>query len=74
MERLDTEAAILGYIFDILVKVMQKKKERSIELKTYSRMADFVEVAEIISRRMGYPEYGFLNAYYRNIGLHRTGP
>lgn len=35
---------------------MQKKKEGGIELKTHSRMADFVEVAEIISRSMGYPK------------------
>ena len=32
-------------------------------------MADFAEVAEIISRCMGYPENKFLAAYYKNIGL-----
>lgn len=32
-------------------------------------MADFAEVAEIISRCMGYPKNKFLEAYYRNIGL-----
>ena len=32
-------------------------------------MADFAEVAEIISRCMGYSENKFLAAYYENIGL-----
>ena len=32
-------------------------------------MADFAEIAEIISRCMGYSENKFLAAYYENIGL-----
>jgi hypothetical protein len=32
-------------------------------------MADFAEVAEIISRCIGHPENKFLAAYYKNIGL-----
>jgi hypothetical protein len=60
---------LLGYIFDILVKVMLKKKEGGIELKKYPRMADFAETAEIISRCIGNNENKFLDAYYRNIGL-----
>jgi Bifunctional DNA primase/polymerase, N-terminal len=60
---------LLGYIFDILVKVMQKKNEGGIDLKMYPRMADFAEIAEIICRCMGYPENRFLDAYYRDIGL-----
>jgi hypothetical protein len=32
-------------------------------------MADFAEVAEIISRCMGYQDNKFLTAYYKNIGL-----
>ena len=32
-------------------------------------MADFAEVAETISRCMGYPENKFLAAYYKNIDL-----
>jgi hypothetical protein len=65
---------LLGYIFDILVKVLDvKNKQQSgsdiINLKEYPRMADFAEAAEIISRCMGYSENKFLAAYYRNIGL-----
>jgi hypothetical protein len=60
---------VLGYIFDILVQVIKKRKEGGIELKSHPRIADFAEVAEIISRCMGYPENKFLAAYYKNIGL-----
>ncbi len=60
---------LLGYIFDILVKVLEKKKQGGIELKGYPRMADFAEVAEIIARCMGYADNKFLAAYYTNIGL-----
>ena len=65
---------LLGYIFDILVKVLQKKKSKqeggeAIELKGYPRMADFAEIAEIISRCMGYPDNKLLDVYYKNIGL-----
>jgi hypothetical protein len=60
---------LLGYIFDMLVKVIQRKKHGSIEIKDHPRMADFAEVAEIISRSMGYPENKFLAAYHKNIGL-----
>jgi hypothetical protein len=60
---------VLGYIFDTLVQVIKKRKEGGIELKDHPRMADFAEVAEIISRCMGYPDNKFLSAYYKNIGL-----
>jgi hypothetical protein len=60
---------LLGYIFDILVQVIKKRKEGGIEIKSHPRMADFAEVAEIISRCMGYPENKFLAAYHKNIGL-----
>ena len=61
---------LLGYIFDILVKVLQiRKNQGGIELQGHPRMADFAEIAEIISRCMGYPENRFLDAYYKNIGL-----
>ena len=61
---------LLGYILDTLVKVLQvKKNQGGIELQGHPRMADFAEIAEIISRCMGYPENMFLDAYYKNIGL-----
>jgi hypothetical protein len=58
---------LLGYIMDILVKVLSKRSVFS--LKVHPRMADFAELAEVISRSMGYPDGEFLKAYYRNIGL-----
>jgi hypothetical protein len=60
---------LLGYIFDILVRVMKKKSEGGIKMKSHPRMADFAEVAEIISRIMGNMENKFLEVYHRNIGL-----
>ena len=63
------KAQVLGYIFDILVRVIKKRNDGGIELKGHPRMADFAEVSEIISRCMGYNENKFLAAYYKNIGL-----
>jgi hypothetical protein len=41
---------LLGYILDIIVKVLQvKKSQGGIELQDHPRMADFAELAEIIS-------------------------
>ena len=46
---------LLGYIFDILVKVLQIKQNGGITiLNGLNRMADFEEYAEIISRCIGY--------------------
>lgn len=54
----------------MLVRVLQvKKSQGGIELQGHPRMADFAEIAEIISRCMGYPENKFLETYYKNIGL-----
>ena len=36
---------LLGYIFDILVKVLQVKKNGGIKLNGQPRMADFAEIA-----------------------------
>src|SRR5215212_285555 len=63
------KAQLLGYIFDILVKVLRVRNNGSIELKGHPRMADFAEVAEIISHTMGYRDNKFLTVYYKNIGL-----
>lgn len=43
---------LLGYIFDIMVKVLQVKSKGGINLKELPRMADFAEIAEIASRCM----------------------
>ncbi len=56
---------VLGFIFDSLVKVLNRLKE--VQLKKYPRMADWAEICEVISRCLGYPENAFLNAYYKNI-------
>jgi hypothetical protein len=63
---------VLGYIFDTLSRALKLKKEGQIELNELPRMADFAEIAEAISRAMGYPENEFLEAYYKNIGLQTT--
>lgn len=61
---------LLGYIFDILVKVLKFKEQRiPINLEDLPRMADFAEYGEIISRCMGYNDREFIDAYYANINL-----
>jgi hypothetical protein len=63
------KAHVLGYIFDILVRVLQIRKNGGVEIRGYPRMADFAEIGEIISRCMGYADNEFLDAYYKNIEL-----
>ena len=62
---------LLGYILDILVKVLKWKKDNpGIELiKDLPRMADWAEWSEIISRRMGEADNAFIDAYNQNINL-----
>jgi hypothetical protein len=61
---------LLGYIFDILVKLLKWKKEGiSLNLPTLPRMAEFCEYGEMISRLMGYKDNEFVNVYYNNIKL-----
>ena len=60
---------LLGYIFDILVKVLDMRQTTSVEFEKLPRMADFAEVAEIISRCMGNKDNQFIDAYYENIKL-----
>jgi hypothetical protein len=60
---------LLGYIFDILVRILQVKSKGGINLKELPRMADFAEIAEIASRCMDYDDNEFLKAYDRNIEL-----
>lgn len=61
---------LLGYIIDILVKVLKIRQQGiPINLKDLPRMADFAEYGEIISRCMGYNDKEFIKAYYANINL-----
>jgi DNA polymerase elongation subunit (family B) len=62
---------LLGYIFDILVKVLtfQKQNPDGLRLSEYPRLADFAEVGEIISRCMDNRPGKFIEAYFRNIEL-----
>lgn len=63
---------LLGYIFDILSKVLEWKNNVNgpqLNLTKLPRMAEFAEYGEIISRCMGNPSNLFINAYYKNIKL-----
>jgi hypothetical protein len=60
---------LLGYIFDILSKVLRVVSNGGIELKSYPRFADFAEIGEIISRCMDNKEGAFTKAYDDNINL-----
>jgi hypothetical protein len=57
---------LLGYIFDILVKVLKWKNEGGLILDKLSRMAEFVQYGEMISRCMGHKENEFIDAYRQN--------
>jgi hypothetical protein len=62
---------VLGYIIDILVKVLRYKAEHGeIDFPNgINRMADWEEYAEIISRCMGNPDGEFQRVYQENIGI-----
>jgi len=63
---------LLGYILDILGKVLNWKNDVNgpkLNLSKLPRMAEFAEYGEIISRCMGNPGNLFINAYYKNIKL-----
>lgn len=60
---------LLGYIFDILFTVLAWKEEGKTLNLTLSRMADWTEYSEMISRAMGHKDGEFLNAYYNNLEL-----
>ncbi|PWU81183.1 MAG: hypothetical protein DLM72_08300 [Candidatus Nitrosopolaris wilkensis] len=57
---------LLGYIFDIMVKVLQIKP--TVKLTDLPRMADFAAWGEAIARTLGYEPLEFINIYYSNIG------
>ena len=67
----EIKSKLLGYIFDIIVKVLNFKKQQvSISLPNgFDRMADWEEYAEIISICMGYQEGEFLKVYQKNINI-----
>ena len=67
----EIKSQLLGYIFDIIVKVINYKKQQgSIALTNgFNRMADWEEYAEIISRCMGYQYDKFLIVYQKNINI-----
>ncbi|MGA9841452.1 MAG: hypothetical protein WBQ25_03985, partial [Nitrososphaeraceae archaeon] len=58
---------LLGYIFDILVKVLGRIGE--VKLQELPRMADFAEMGELVARCLGYKDNEFTEAYNRNIGF-----
>jgi len=63
---------LLGYILDILVKVLEWKNNVNrpeLVLDRLPRMAEFAEYGEIISRCMGNPGNLFIHAYRKNIQL-----
>jgi hypothetical protein len=62
---------VLGYIFDILVKVLRYKDEHGeIEFPDgQNRMGDWEEYCEIISRCMGNKDWEFQRVYQDNIGV-----
>jgi hypothetical protein len=61
---------LLGYIFDILVKVTHWKNNGFVlNLDGLLRMSEFAEYGEMILRAIGYNENEFINAYYKNIEL-----
>ena len=55
---------LLGFIFDVLAKAMKIKS--TLKLNRLSRMADFTEWGEAISRALGYEDMSFINAYLKN--------
>ena len=64
------KSELLGYIFNILVKVLQVKQNGGITIeKGLNRMADFEQYAEIISQCLGNKEGEFLRVYQDNINI-----
>jgi hypothetical protein len=61
---------LLGFIFDILCKVLKTiSTDGIIRPKELPRMADFALHGEIVARCLGYDENVFLNAFNENIKL-----
>jgi len=62
---------LLGYIFDILVKVLNwiQNNGMMIELDKLPRMADWAGYGEIVARCMGLADNQFIKAYENNAKL-----
>jgi ribosomal protein S27E len=60
---------VLGFILDIIVRVLDIKSKGDIKLKSISRMADFEIACEMISRCLGYEDDDFIKAYEENKSL-----
>jgi hypothetical protein len=58
---------LLGYIFDVIVNVLNRIGE--VKLDELPRMADFAELGELIARCLGYEEGKLTEVYNANIGL-----
>jgi hypothetical protein len=59
---------LLGYILDILVKVIQTMRENgSIKFRELPRMADFAAYAELVSRCLGNEDNKFMEAFNGNV-------
>ena len=54
---------LLGFIFDVLVKVLQVKARGGITVTSMSRLVDFETDCEIIARCLGYQGEEFTKAY-----------
>jgi hypothetical protein len=57
----------LAYIFDILVKCLERYDEVERQIKPNHRLADFVIWGEVISRVIGNKDNEFLEAWHQNI-------
>lgn len=57
---------ILGYLFDLLSRVLRRYEKEHKTIKPNHRLADFVVWGEIISRELGYPPMEFLKAWKLN--------
>lgn len=58
---------LLGYIFDVLAKVLKRKQEGNINVKGLPSLADWGEWCELISQEMGNNQEVFIEAFNRNI-------
>ncbi len=57
---------LLGYILDVLVKVLDYESNNPNQRFKLSRMTEFAKYGEIVARCMGYKDNEFIEAYKRN--------
>jgi hypothetical protein len=60
------KSQLLGFIFDVLAEVIKVQSNGGIKLDSRTRMADFEEYAELISRVLGHRSNDFIEAYRTN--------